>query len=341
MAADVAHKQQTVKLQEDLLNVLFDETQSFLDYKANSTGLQMDKRNALVQADFQEANNKTKYNFDMGSFAIKRNQKRSESQIEAQRAILDGMKAAGQIRARGGSGRSSAKSALGVLAESGAMQANIANALMYAEQDIDLGVAQLQDMFILDQTMVVAARDKANLDAEFGQAQLDSNNELDKQKIAASRKSIMDREAVVRQQIYNARLQADITAEASILLEPEVLPAMKDPRALYAEYDDPETEDYIEMFFRPDIVDFPEYVEPREPTRDDFRGTFGRENAGAANIMGGVSLAGMLAGGISNFGPGMGMFPGAGGAATGGNFMGMSSPMWGILGNSLYKYGGG
>ena len=129
MAASVATTQQNNKLKDDLLGVLFEETQTILDYKANSTGLKMNRQNALIQADFKEAGNKAKLQFDMGSFAIQRNQKRSESKIEVQKAILEGMKAAGQLRARGTAGRSSAKSVLGVLAESGAMQANIANSL--------------------------------------------------------------------------------------------------------------------------------------------------------------------------------------------------------------------
>ena len=334
MADEAATLQQDIKQKEDLLGVLFDETQTFLDYKANSTGLQMNKNNALAQANFQEASNKAKYQFDLGTFDIERRKKRSESQIETQKAILEGMKAAGAIRARGSGGRSSAKSALGVLAESGAMQANIANSLMYAEQGIDLGVAQLQDMFILDQTMVLAARDKANLDAEFGQAKLDSGNRLDKVKIKASRESIANRDHIVRRQIENARLQADLNAEASVMMKPERMPDLKDPRELYAEYDDPATTDYVELFFRPEIAEFPEYVPLREPKRDDFRGP--RENEAAANIMGGIGLAGMLAGGIGAFGGGMGMF-GAGGT---GNFMGMSSQTWSTLGQSLYQYGG-
>tara|TARA_R100001463_G_scaffold136479_1_gene201943 strand:+ start:51 stop:1400 length:1350 start_codon:yes stop_codon:yes gene_type:complete len=336
MAEDAANLQQDIKLKEDLLGVLFDETETFLDYKANSTGLQMNKNNALAQADFQEAKNKAKYQFDLGTFDIERNKKRSESQIQTQKIILEGMKAAGAIRARGSGGRSSAKSALGVLAESGAMQANIANSLMYAEQGIDLGVAQLQDMFILDQTMVLAARDKANLDAEFGQAKLDSGYSLDGVKIKASRDSISNRNYIVRRQIENARRQADLTAEASVMLKPERMPDYKDPRELYAEYDNPETTDYVELFFRPEVAEFPDYVPLREPERDDFRGE--RENATLSNIMGGIGVAGMLAGGISMFGPGMEL-----GTMTsaGGNFMGMSSQTWGTLGQSLYQSSGG
>ncbi len=340
MADEAAVLQQDIKKREDLLGVLFDETDTFLNYKANSTGLKMNRRNALVQADFQDASNKAKYKFDLGTFAIERNQKRSESAIKTQKTILEGMKAAGAIRARGSSGRSSAKSALGVLAESGAMQANIANSLMYAEQGIDLGVAQLKDMFILDQTMVLAARDKANNDANFGQAKLDSTNRLDTVKIKASRESIGNRDHIVRRQIENARLQADLSAEASKMMKPERMPDLKDPRALYAEYDDPATTDYVELFFRPEIAAFPEYVPGRKPERDDFRGS--RENVGLSNVMSVLSIGGMAAGGIGALGPSLGL-PGmsmAGGVPTG-SFMGMNASAWSYLGTSMGSLGGG
>ena len=326
MAFDVANQEQDVKRKEDLLGVLFDESQTVLDYKANSTGLQMNKMNELIQADFKDAKITSKMAFDMGSLAIDRRKARSESQIETQKSILAGMKAAGELRARGNGGRSSAKSVLGVMAESGAIQASIANGLMYAEQAMDLGVAQLQDMFILDQTMVVSARDKAINDASFAQSKLDSTNRLDREKIAATRESIRNRDAVVRKQIINARKQSDLNAEAAILLKPERLPALSDPRDLYAEYDNPETEDYVELFFRPDVVDFPEYIDLREPERDDFRGE--RENVLATNIGGAVGLAGLVAGGIGGF------------VAPSTNFLGMSGGTWSTIGKTLGGFGG-
>jgi|TARA_R100001463_G_scaffold12058_1_gene33268 hypothetical protein len=308
MAASVATTQQNNKLKDDLLGVLFEETQTILDYKANSTGLKMNRQNALIQADFKEAGNKAKLQFDMGSFAIQRNQKRSESKIEVQKAILEGMKAAGQLRARGTAGRSSAKSVLGVLAESGAMQANIANSLMYAEQGIDIGVAQLQDMFILDQAMVLASRDKALNDFDYGQGKLDIKDELDTKKIKATRDSIEARDAVVRQEIINARYQADLNAEAAKLLKPERMPELANPDDVYAEYDNPETEDYVELFFRTTPPEFPEYVPTRKPEKDDFKYSLGRENEAAANIGGALGLASLVTGGIGAMGGSIGTF---------------------------------
>ena len=333
IAYEAAWTQQNNKLQDDLLGILFDEKEAFLDYKANSTGLQIKKQNALVAADFKEAGNKTKFAFDKGSLSIERSTKRSESQIDAQKAILEGMKAAGAIRARGSNGRSSAKSALGVLAESGAMQANIANSLMYAEQSIDLGVAQLHDMFILDQAMVTAARDQARNDAQFGQTKLDAANELNKDKLEASRKSAIKRNAVVRQEIMNARFQADMNANASILLKPERMERAPDPREIYEEYDNPETKKYVELFYRPKVIEFPKYVPTREPQREDVRGP--REDVALSNIMDGIGLASLFAGGIGAIGPGLGLF---GGASK--TFLGMGATTWSTLGTTLGGFRG-
>ena len=336
MAASVASTQQTNKLKDDLLGVLFEETQTFLDYKANSTGLKMNKQNALVQADFKGAGNKAKMQFDLGSFSIQRNQKRSESQRDTQKAILEGMKAAGQLRASGTAGRSSAKSVLGVLAESGALQANIANSLMYAEQGMDLSVAQLQDMFILDQTMVHAARHKAMNDFYFDQSKLNVTDELDRKKIKASKESIKARDAVVRQEIMNARLQADLNAEAAILLKPERLPELADPAEVYAEYDNPETEDYVELFFRTTPPEFPEYIPTRKPEKSDYKYSLGRENETAANIGGALGLGSLVTGGIGAFGGALGLGSMASGPA--GNFLGLGASSWSNIGKWL---GGG
>ena len=334
MAFDVANYEQDLKLKDDLLGVIFDEAETILEYKSRSTGLKMNQMNALNQADFKDASNKAKMTFDVGSLAIERNQKRSASKIEAQKAIVEGMKAAGALRARGTAGRSSAKSVLGVLAESGAMQAGIANALMYAEQSIDLEVAQLKDMFILDQTMVLAAKDKANNDQFFGQSGLDAGYDIDKLQISATRQSIKQRDDAVRRSIELAREQADLNAEAAILLKPSQLPSAPDPREVYAEYDNPETEDYVELFYRPEKVEFPEFVPSREPTRDDFRGP--RENVFMDNLTQGISAASMLAGGIGAFGGSLGLGSLASGQA--GNFLGLGAKTWTNVGAWL---GGG
>ena len=335
IAESAAYAEQDLKRKDDLLAVMFDEADTILDYNFNTTGLKVDRSNKLVQADFQESRNETKFIGDLGSYEIERRKARSESQIEAQKANLDGMKAAGSIRASGTAGRSSAKAVLGVMAESGALRAAIANGLMYAEQSVDLGIAQLKDMLILDQTMVLAARDAANNEFTWKDSKLDASFDVDKIKISATRQSINQRDAIVRKNIANARRQADMQAEASMMLEPQRLPALTNPAEFYAEYDNPETEDYVEMFLRPEVVEFPEYTPSLRPDYErDFRGTLGRENVASSNFGDILKIGGFAATAIGGAGA-IGAI-GAGGGA--GSFFGMTAATaktFGTIGSGL------
>ena len=352
-------------------------------YTASLTNAEFTKRNQLVEANFKDASLQNKFLSNIAQFQLERRKAQGQSQVEAQRAIIAGMKAAGALSSSGTAGRSSTKNVLGVMAESGAIRASIASGLMYAEQGIDLGIAQLKDMLILEQTMVLASRDRANnafylqesiaaqekaiakdrsnnefalqssllntqntirknrannefdlqsdlLDVgdrinrdrtnntfdlkssqldmvdqiardradnqyELGSAKLDANLGLDKMKIAASKMSIEERDAIVRKKIQNSLIQANLNADAAILLEPQPLPELTDPRVFYAEYDNPDT-DYVEMFLRPTYVDLPEYEGSPEPNRASYRGE--RENVGLSNFGDALTIGGMAVGGI-------------------------------------------
>tara|TARA_B100001094_G_scaffold68640_1_gene64986 strand:+ start:214 stop:1596 length:1383 start_codon:yes stop_codon:yes gene_type:complete len=339
MASEAAIVEQDQKHTEDMLSIMFDEGETLLNYKARTTGLKITKDNALIDADFQAASNKNKYTGQLGALQIERNKARSESQINTQNAILEGMKAAGAIRARGSGGRSAAKAALGVLAESGARQAAIANGLMYAEQGVDLGIAQLKDMLILDQTMVLAAKDRANNEFAFKDADLQATNQMDLQKIKATKFSTKARDTIVRRQIANARLQADMQAENSILLEPDRLPDLVDPRVQFAEYDNKDTE-YIEMLLRPEMTPPPEFVEGvRLP---DPKGSLGRQNFVSS---GGLSTTLTLAAGIAGAIPALGVngmgLNALGNAANTNTFLGMGAQGWADIGKTLGTLGTG
>ena len=457
-------------------------------YASGELNAESKRRNELVDADFQDASLQSKHLNSIATYQLERRKAQGESQIEAQRAILEGMKAAGKISSSGTAGRSSTKNVLGVMAESGAMRASIAAGLMYAEQGVDLGIAQLKDMLILEQTMVLASRDRANnaynleksllaqeqmmstdranneynlkssladtqntiatdranntydlqesilgqgktisknktnntfnlessinssqknlsqkrandefelqsgiinsnlqnttnqanrqfeldnskldlginiskdrinnkfdlkmgqLDTstqiakdkaeteyELGDAQLAATLGLDVEEIAASRMSIGERDAIVRKQIQNSLIQANINADAAILLEPQPLPPLTDPRELYAEYDNPDT-DYVEMFLRPQYTELPEFRESPEPIREAYKGA--RENVGLSNFGDALKIGGMVAGGIGAIGA-----IGAG-ASGGGALFGMNENTAGLftqIGGSLGSLGG-
>lgn len=323
MAEAAAIMEQNAKKRDDLLGVMFEEADTLLDYKYATTGLKVDKQNKLVNADFQEAKVNTKFTGDLGAYEIERRKARSESQIETQKAIIEGMKAAGSIRASGTAGRSSAKAVLGVMAESGALRSAIANGLMYAEQSVNLGIAQLKDMLILDQTMVLAARDMAKNEYDVQSSKLDASLAVDKVKISATKQSINERDAIVRKNIMNARKQADINAEAAVMLEPQRAPAITNPKEFYAEYDNPETEDYVELLLRPEVQEFPEYVPTEEPDYErDFHYQMGRTNVAASNFGDALKIGGMVAS----------VAAGAGTLAAGGLFGGAASGS--LLGSS-------
>ena len=323
MAEDNAIMEQNFKRRDDLLATMFDESDSALGYISQSSGLKLKKHSDYVQADLKEAQIESKYLGDMSNYKLERQKLRADAQNNTQKAIVAGMKLAGEIRSRGGSGRSAAKAVLGAMTESGATRSAIANSLMYAEQGLDIGMAQLKDMLILDQTMVMSMRDMADNEYTIKKGMVDATRDVDKIKIAASKRSIEDRDSIVRRMINQARRQADLNAEASVLLQPERLPPPPDPRELYAEYDDPSTEDYVEMLLRPTVTEFPEYRPMPEPERDNF--FTGRENVGASNFGDLLKIGGMVATGISGMGAGLGMFSSTTGTAA----------AWGAAGTGL------
>lgn len=334
IAARTANKEQTFKTRDDMLSVMFEESQTLMDYSAATAGLKVNKQNQLVDANFEAGRITNKYISDVGTIDIERRRQRSKAQVDTQQIILQGMKNAGKIAARGASGRSANKAVIGTLAESGAMRSAIANGLMYAEQGMDLNLASLKDMLILEQTMVQAARDRANNEYDLKSSTLDADLKLNKLKLSATKQSIADRDRIVRKNITNALMQQNMNAEASVLLEPERMPEIANPYDVYAEYDDPETEDYVEILLRPLIADFPEYRETPEPDKKAFRGSLGRENVGLSNFGDVLKIGGMVAGGISAIGPALslGSLGAAGGAGT---FLGATAKSWGAIGTSL------
>ena len=232
MAEMNAMGQQARANYETNVELLFDENNSLIDYFANTTGLDLKKTEALSQASFQDSKSQLSYQSGKGSLGIKRRSARAKGQQDVQNSILEGMKAAGSIRAAGGQGRSKAKAIQGILAESGARQASIANALMFAEEDINLNLGMLKDQMILDQTMILSARDSAMNSFNLETSTLSAKQSMDQLAYGETRSNIAARDTFVRDQIKQARLQADLNAEASIMLKPEMAPPLPIPYAL-------------------------------------------------------------------------------------------------------------
>jgi hypothetical protein len=327
IAEQAALMEQHTKKRDDLVAVAFEEAQTLVDHAYKTTGIKINRHNKLVEADFQEAKFKNQYTKDIADQNLERNRTISKSQVDAQKAILEGMKAAGAIRARGSGGRSSSKAAIAVLAESGANRAAIANSLMYAEQEIDLNIAQLKDMLILDQTMVLAARDSAENTFRLETDKANTDLGIDKYRISETKHSIALRDNVVKQKIANARLQADMNAEAAVMVEPRPLPRLTDPREHYKGNDNPDTE-YVEMFLRPRTQEYPDYIPAPPPDyENDYHGSLGRENVAMSNFMDSLGIAGMVAGGLAAAAPIS--------AAMGGTFMASEAALFSNLSTGI------
>ena len=232
IAEQSAVRQQLRAHQEAVSELMFDESYSLLDYFGNTTGAHFSKAKQLADASFNEASSKLDYQKGKGSLGIKRQAIRAESQASTQNAILEGLKAAGTVSASGGQGRSAARAMIGVLAESGARQSAIANTLMFAENEIDLNLGALEDQMILDQTMVLAARNQAVNQFNLETSKLDATKSLDDLGFEATRENIDARNEFVIEQIKQSRLQADLNAEAQMMLFPDALPPIAEPLAM-------------------------------------------------------------------------------------------------------------
>ena len=175
---DLAFKAATVDqdrlIHEQLLSISFDETQTLLDYGAAAAGLGLQKRQA-----------------------------RGAAATQAQATRIAALKATGAAQARGVSGRSAAKVAQGMLAETGARQAAIIDELMYNMEAND------QQLFKLNQQLV-----------------------MDKAGYAMSLESAKMTDMASRAKLTQQMLQATLNAEASIALKPEIAPPLPKPLAL-------------------------------------------------------------------------------------------------------------
>lgn len=161
-------------IHEQLLSIAFDETESLLGYGMAAAGLGLKKRQAKTAA-----------------------------VTEAQATRISALKAAGQTRARGAAGQSAAKVVQGLMAESGARQAAIVDALMYSTEGIDSDFIQLSKQFAIDQVALETSKESAKLN-----------------------------DVATRNKIIQQALQAAIDAEASIALKPEIAPPLPVPIAL-------------------------------------------------------------------------------------------------------------
>ena len=214
----------------------------------------------MIKLDYEEDQAAMEYQFAGAGVNLKKIQARKQAAFSAEQERTSAMKAAGEARARGQAGTSSYKAIQGLLAESGARQSAIVDQLMDAQSGLDLDLTQVSAQLLMD-----------------------------KAQITASKGSLLASDAASRVQFMQEKLQANLNAEASILLRPEMAPPLPEPFKL------PRPE-YAEVF-RPNFEG-----KIGRPVKGDFgqKYSWGEVLAGDALKIGLAVATGALTGGAAS-----------------------------------------
>lgn len=218
MAEDQALLEQRRYIQENLVNLSFTESQTMMDFAAATAGLEMKRGQAKAQAGLarQRIDAET-------TLGIK--QARTETQLARQQATIESLKARGQAMAVGQAGRSARKVAQGIRAEAGAQQASLVEQFLLGEENLlQRQLFNTQD--VVQQLLFTEQGIDLNL------TQLNGQLEMDRLQMKATRDNLNVADALSRKRIALERKQADIEAEASIRLKPEIAPPLPEPMAL-------------------------------------------------------------------------------------------------------------
>jgi hypothetical protein len=179
--------------------------QSFNAMAAEFANLQADRHLMEQQIELELSGQETllAYTAQAHGLMMKKKKTKAAGVSQLRKASLSSLKAQGQAAARGQSGRSAGKTLNAIQAETNAVESEIVEELMSDTKqiDMDLLVSKMQNM-------------QDNLALEL------SKNNL----IAA--------DTLNRQQISLQRQQADLQAQASVMLKPQLMPPLPKPMAL-------------------------------------------------------------------------------------------------------------
>lgn len=178
---------------------------SFNEIAENAALVDQDRliHEQLLSIAFDETETLLAYGAAAAGVGLKQRQAKAGAVAEAQATRVSSLKATGAAAARGVSGRTAAKNIQGILAETGARQATIIDQLMFNTEAND------QELFRMNQQLLI-----------------------DQAGFATSRESARMSDTAARNQLRMQRLQADIQAENSIALVPEIAPPLPIPLAL-------------------------------------------------------------------------------------------------------------
>jgi len=228
----------------------------FADLAFKQANLQQDRYNfeQEIALDLQEESAALNYRFAAAGLGVQKRKAKASAVSDLRKTGLQGLKAAGEVAARGQAGGSAYKVQQGILAETAAVENDIVRNLMDANLGIDLDLRQLSDQLIMDKTT-----------------------------LDLSRTSLKASDKMRRMAFERDKLQAYLNAQASIMMKPEMGPPIPKPLRLPR----PEFQDVFKPDFgigKPTISQFGQKI------------GFGEALAGDLFKVGGAVLAGVTAG---------------------------------------------
>ena len=178
---------------------------SFNKIANDFANLQQDRSMMEQQLDLQFDRNETLLNYTAQAHGLmlKKKTARSSAAGDLRKSSLDALKAKGSAASRGQAGRSAAKSLNAIQMEANMAENDIVNQLMNNLEQVDMELLVSKQQNAMD-----------NLALDLSQNNLVASDQL------------------TRNQIKMQRAQADLDAEASILLKPELAPALPTPLTL-------------------------------------------------------------------------------------------------------------
>lgn len=172
---------------------------------------------------------------------------RTDTVLERQQGRIEALKATGAALAAGQAGRSARKVAQGIAAEAGAREAAGTEQFLLTEeaalqkqffdvmgidQQLTLDTMGINQKLMFDQQNVVQQLLFTEQEVALDLDKLNNQLYLDKAQIATARDNLRVSDQNVRRRIALERKQADMIADASILLKPEIAPPLPKPVAL-------------------------------------------------------------------------------------------------------------
>lgn len=181
------------------------QQRSFNELAENAALVDQDRliHEQLLTLAFDETETLFAYGAAAAGVGLQQRKAKAAAATEAQATRISALKATGAAVARGVAGRSAAKNVQGIIAETGARQAAIIDELMFNTEANEFQLFKMNQQLIFDKAGFETSRESAKMS-----------------------------DTAARNKLRLQRLQADIQAEASIPLVPEIAPPLPIPFAL-------------------------------------------------------------------------------------------------------------